>query len=68
MQVFGHFFCPIKWNFICFVQIDSGYACIRRHVSVQNRESRKAWQKNARPSICLAGRERTFGGNPPVSD
>ena len=45
MQGFGYFFRQIKYNFIYFTRIDSGYARIRRYVSALNRRAARLGKK-----------------------
>ena len=45
MQWFGYFFRQIKYNFIYFTRIDSGYARIRRYVSALNRRATRLGKK-----------------------
>ena len=63
MQGFGYFLGQIKYNFIYFTRIDSGYARIRRYVSALNRRAARLGKKNIRLCVCPAERDRTFEGS-----
>ncbi len=50
-------FRPIKCNFLDFVPIYSGYACIRRYIWVQNTKAVRLDEKY--PPLRMSGRWRT---------
>ena len=49
-------FRPIKCNFLDFVPIYSGYACIRRYIWVQNTKAVRLDEKY--PPLRMSGRTR----------